>query len=296
MGIQRAYPSTDFQLRAMNQFRWSMYPQALELPQECWTALTKSIQVGEIDFENFVETEWKVPLPIIANGNVDAIVFWFDLNLGDAQISNSPSSDLQCIRPAAQYTDALAVESGQSLGICIQVQETRLHLHAQLPVRQLRSHGLPSWYIPMLLAQRRNDAYCDALQNALALDHSKTVLDIGAGCGLLSMLAAQAGAERVVGCEVSPAIYKTGRDILKVNNLDSKVTLINKDCLKMTVPEDLPDRADLAVFELFDSSLIGEGVLHFLAYAREHLLKENARYLVAREQPTTQGNSCKKRL
>jgi protein arginine N-methyltransferase 7 len=35
------------------------------------------------------------------------------------------------------------------------------------------------------------------------------------------------------------------------------------------------------VFELFDCSLIGEGVLHFLAYAREHLLCKNARYLPA---------------
>jgi hypothetical protein len=83
----------------------------------------------------------------------------------------------------------------------------------------------------------------------------------------------------VVGCEITPAIHKIGGDIVKINNLDSKVTLINKDCRKMTVPEDLPERADLAVFELFDCSLIGEGALHFLAYAREHLLKENARYL-----------------
>jgi len=278
-GIQWAYPSTEFQLQAINQFRWSLYPQPLELPPECWIALTDSVQVGELDFENFVETAWEVQLPIVASGTVDAILFWFDLNLGGAQISNAPDSALRCIKPAVQYTDAIAVESRQSLSVRVQVQETRLHFHTQPPVHELRSHGLPSWYIPMLVDNSRNDAYRIALDKALAANPSQTVLDIGAGCGLLSMMAAQTGASHVVACEVNPAISKIGTEVLKLNRFDDKVTLINKDCRKMMVPDDFPDRADLAVFELFDCSLIGEGVLHFLAYAREHLLKENARYL-----------------
>jgi protein arginine N-methyltransferase 7 len=279
MAIQWAYPSTDFQLQAMNQFRWSVYPQALELASDCWIQLTESIQVGEIDFEDFVATNWNVELPVIASGSVDAIVFWFDLDLGATQISSAPSSDLRCIRPAVQYTDPISVEAGHLLAARVQVAETRLHFHMHLPTRELRSHSLPSWYVPMLLDQRRNDAYRDTLQKSLALEQAKTVLDIGAGCGLLSMMAAQSGAEHVVGCEINPAIHKIGGNILKDNNLDHKVIIVNKDCRKMTIPEDLSDRADLAVFELFDCSLIGEGVLHFLAYAREHLVKENARYL-----------------
>jgi hypothetical protein len=35
----------------------------------------------------------------------------------------------------------------------------------------------------------------------------------------------------------------------------------------------------MAVFDLFNCSLIGSGILHFLAYAREHLLRDDARYL-----------------
>jgi predicted RNA methylase len=105
------------------------------------------------------------------------------------------------------------------------------------------------------------------------------VLDIGAGCGLLSMMAAQAGAAQVTSCEVRPAISTAGAEIVRLNGLHDRIRSINKDCRGMKVPEDLPDRADLAVFELFDCSLIGEGILHFLAYAREHLLKQNARYL-----------------
>jgi type III protein arginine methyltransferase len=58
--------------------------------------------------------------------------------------------------------------------------------------------------------------------------------------------------------------------------------LINKDCRHLKIPEDLSGKADLAVFELFDCSLIGEGVLHFVPYAREHLLKADAVYVPLR--------------
>ena len=63
------------------------------------------------------------------------------------------------------------------------------------------------------------------------------------------------------------------------NGAGDRVQIINKDCRHLQVPEDLPAKADLAVFELFDCSLIGEGVLHFLAYAREHLLASDAIYV-----------------
>jgi protein arginine N-methyltransferase 7 len=279
MGIQWAYPSADFQLQTMNQLRWSLYPQALELPAECWTALTAPTRVGEIDFENFTETSWDIELPIIARGAVDALVFWFELQLGKAQLTNAPGSELRCIRPAVQYTDSIEVLPGQSLPVHVLAHETRLHFKTRPAASQLRSHILPSWYMPMLLDRRRNDAYRAALDRALAPNSAQSVFDIGAGCGLLSMMAAQAGADRVVGCETQPAIANIAGQIIKLNGLDDTVTIRNRDCRSMKVPDDLAERADLAVFELFDCSMIGEGILHFLAYAREHLLKANARYL-----------------
>jgi protein arginine N-methyltransferase 7 len=131
----------------------------------------------------------------------------------------------------------------------------------------------------MVLDEARNAAFERALGKALHSSATETVLDIGAGCGLLSMMAARNTAVHVYGCEVNPAISRIASQIVKLNGFENRIKLINKDCRRMTVPDDLPLRADLAVFELFDCSLIGEGVLHFLAYARQHLLKENARYL-----------------
>ena len=279
VAVQWDYPASSFQLERINEFRWSPYPQALELPSHYWTTLSETTSIGEIDFENFAETRRNVQLPIVAAGRVDAIVYWYELELGKATISNAPDSPLQCIKPAVQYADSIPLEPGQSLSLRIQVDETRLYIETQPRPSHVRSRQLPSWYIPMLLDRQRNDAYRAALDLELQRRPAVSVLDIGAGCGLLSMMAAKAGAARVTGIEVSAAIAKTAQDIVKLNQFEEKIRLVNKDCRKIAVPDDLPERADLAVFELFDCSLIGEGVLHFLAHAREQLLKEDARYL-----------------
>lgn len=279
MAIQWRYQASSFELQLMNEVRWGFYPDALSTSPDHWTALSNPAPIGEIDFENFREAKWSIPVPINLSGSVDALVYWFELELGEARISNAPGSSLRCIKPAVQYVDSIPVERGQSLVVRINVRETRLHIETESVSSKLRSYQLPNWYIPMLLDRQRNNAFRAALANVLELKPSATVLDIGAGCGLLSMMAAQAGAAQVFGCEISPSISKLGQDIINQNGFDNKITFVNKDCRKMATPEDLPNRADLAVFELFDCSLIGEGVLHFVAYAREHLLKENARFL-----------------
>jgi len=85
----------------------------------------------------------------------------------------------------------------------------------------------------------------------------------------------------VVGCETDPAILATGREVVALNDGGGVVSLVGKDCRKLSVPQDMPRRASLALFEMFDCSLIGEGILHFLAHAREHLLTSDAVYLPA---------------
>jgi protein arginine N-methyltransferase 7 len=54
---------------------------------------------------------------------------------------------------------------------------------------------------------------------------------------------------------------------------------LDEACFANSVPHELPERADLAILDAFDVSLIGDGVLEMLSYAREHLLTEAARYL-----------------
>ena len=293
MAVQWRYPDAAdasqeamLALDAIGRLRWSAYPQALELGPEFWTALTAPAEIGTLDFANFVENAWDLSLPVIADGRVDAVLVWFELQLsglqpGETRISSAPDSDLRCLRPAVYYTDPTPLLTSESLTLRIQAQETRLHVRPSPPPTQPRAHGLPSWYVPMLGDAQRNAAYRNALRSALAAAPSQLALDIGAGCGLLSMFAAQAGATRVIGCEQQPVIAQIGREVVAANGWADSITLIAKECRTLTVPDDLPERADLAMFELFDCSLIGEGVLHFLAHAREHLLTADARYLPA---------------
>lgn len=278
MGVQWRYPGAGFVLDAVNPLRRSLYPQPLDAGSGGWTALTPPQPVGEIDFGAFAETTWSCTLPVTMDGTLDAIVFWYELDLGAAGIGNAPDGPLRCIRPAVQGVVAQPVRTGEGLALQVRVEETRLHF--RMPAASAaaaRPHALPGWYAPMLADEPRNEAYREAIARALAARPADLVLDIGAGCGLLSMMAAEAGAPRVVGCESDPVIAEAGRQVIARNGLDGPVTLLTRDCRQLAVPTDLPRRADLALFELFDCSLIGEGVLHVLAFAREHLLAPTAR-------------------
>ena len=281
MGIEWNYPGSGLNLEAMNRLRWSIYPQALEVDSRFWSARTQEVCVARIDFENFEETEYEISLPVTDGGRVDAIMFWFELDLGAARVSNAPGSELRCIKPAVQYCDPIAVQAGQGLQVRLRVEESRLYFEAQPPATLVRTDCLPGWYVPMLGDDCRNGAYRAALERALAGRPEALVLDIGAGCGLLSMMAVQAGAGQVVGCESDAGILEAAREIVAANGFDGSIALVGKDCRNMQAPGDLPRKADLALIELFDCSLIGEGILHFLAHAREHLLADDASYLPA---------------
>ena len=55
----------------------------------------------------------------------------------------------------------------------------------------------------MLNDVERNRSYEAGIEAAVREGGGRTVLDLGAGTGLLSLMAARAGAERVYACEAS---------------------------------------------------------------------------------------------
>lgn len=280
MAVQWVYPGTGYRLEPVERLRWSPYPQALELSSEHWRPLTPAVRLGSIDFEDFAETVWDVPMPVVSTGSVEALIFWYELDLGGACLDNAPGSALSCIKPGVQYTDPIEVtQGGEPLSLRVHVNENRLYLQTQPPATRLRTGSLPSWYLRMLGDRRRNDAYQASLLRAIGTRPCELALDIGAGFGLLSMMAAEAGAQHVLACEVDPEMAGAAADVIRLNGMEDRITLLHQDCREVRVPDHSPRRADLAVFELFDCSLIGEGVLHLLAHAREHLLTEHACYL-----------------
>ncbi|CAM9327937.1 unnamed protein product [Sphacelaria rigidula] len=130
----------------------------------------------------------------------------------------------------------------------------------------------------MLHDADRNRKYESAITNAVQAfirthDRPPVVLDIGCGTGLLSMLAARAGAEEVYGCELYKPLAQIAREVTELN-CKGKVKIIGKRSTDLEVGEgeDLPRRADMCVNEIYDSALLGEGCLPAFRHALANLL------------------------
>jgi tetratricopeptide (TPR) repeat protein len=150
------------------------------------------------------------------------------------------------------------------------------HINLSMVLDQL----VPPWHVPMMNDARRNAAYLEALRTAVKPDSS--VLEIGAGSGLLAMIAARFGARQVVTCEAVPLIAGTARAIVAANGLESSVSVISKKSTDVRVGVDLPQRANLMVSEIFSSELLGERVLSSIEDAKRRLLKPDAKIIPAR--------------
>jgi len=151
------------------------------------------------------------------------------------------------------------------------------HQEAQVYLQKLYARLVPPWHFPMMNDTYRNALYERAIENLVR--SGDVVLDIGAGSGLLAMMAARAGAEQVFTCEIVPPIAAAAAAIVEGNGLAAKVTVIPKKSTALVVGEDLPKPADLLICEIFDVGLLAEDVIPTLKHAKEYLLCANARMI-----------------
>lgn len=160
------------------------------------------------------------------------------------------------------------------------------------------SSGAPFavWHISMLNDLRRNEAYGAAIAAAVAA-HSvvapPVVIELGAGAGLLAVLAARAGAGAVYAVEASEDMQRRLRATIAANGVggavhvlpchSTEVRVATGDTAALSVsargdaaalqPQLLPRRADILVHEIFDFSVTGEGVLPSVADALRRLMR-----------------------
>jgi type II protein arginine methyltransferase len=137
---------------------------------------------------------------------------------------------------------------------------------------------VPDFHASMLADTARNAAYARTIE---ALAPGKRVLDIGAGSGLLAMIAARAGAASVVACERDPMLAATARAIVAANGLADRITVLAAHSSQLDRERDLAGGVDLVVSEIFAHDLLGEQVLASLAHARTALCRPGARFLPA---------------
>ncbi|XP_029459595.1 protein arginine N-methyltransferase 9 [Rhinatrema bivittatum] len=127
------------------------------------------------------------------------------------------------------------------------------------------------WHFTMLNDSRRNRMYWSAIRKAVQ-GGCRSVLDIGAGTGILSMFAKKAGALRVSACELSKTMYEVARDVVAANNMEGEIQLLHMKSQDIEIPKHIPERVHLVVTETMDAGLFGEGIVESLIHAWKHLL------------------------
>ncbi|KAK7240940.1 protein-arginine omega-N asymmetric methyltransferase [Aureococcus anophagefferens] len=122
-----------------------------------------------------------------------------------------------------------------------------------------------AWHWPMVDDAARF-AFFDAFLRREA--PGKRVLDLGAGCGALSLAAVGRGASFVVACERSPALADALRATLARGGVGAdRCDARDRDSRRLGAE----DPVDVVVAEILDAALLGEGVLPALADAyRKH--------------------------
>ncbi|NXM70543.1 ANM7 methyltransferase, partial [Serilophus lunatus] len=137
-----------------------------------------------------------------------------------------------------------------------------------------------SRYADMLHDKDRNVKYYQGIRAAVSRVKERgekaIVLDIGTGTGLLSMMAASAGADFCYAVEVFKPMANAAVKIVEKNGFSDKIKVINKHSTEVTVgPDgDMECRANILVTELFDTELIGEGALPTYEHAHKYLVQE----------------------
>ncbi len=152
---------------------------------------------------------------------------------------------------------------------------------ARQNLARLTEGTIPPWHFTMLADTGRNQAYREAIEAVVA---GKTVLDIGAGSGLLGMMALRAGATKVVGVEVLPELARVAEEIVEKNGYADQMSIVPLHSTALQIGAGLDAPAEVLVSEILDAGLIGEGVLDSHRHAIANLMVDDPIVIPARAE------------
>jgi protein arginine N-methyltransferase 3 len=124
----------------------------------------------------------------------------------------------------------------------------------------------------MLRDAARTNAYADALLKNSDFVKGKVVLDVGCGTGILCLLAAKAGAKKVIGVDMS-SIIERSKKVVKKNGYEDVITLVRGKLEDVTLPVEYGE-VDIIVSEWMGYGLYFENMLPAVMYAKEKYLKK----------------------
>lgn len=132
--------------------------------------------------------------------------------------------------------------------------------------------GLPYHY-EMVSDSKRVNPFMGAIRAACK---GKRVIESGTGTGIMSLLAAQAGAKKVYAVEKDPTIYKFAKGNIAHSPYANTIKLILGDTLKIKLKDLDGEKADVIIAENLSTWQVTEPQIPILNYANKHLLKKNA--------------------
>jgi len=118
----------------------------------------------------------------------------------------------------------------------------------------------------MLFDETRNRAYLEAMRAVITPD--TVVLDVGAGIGVLGLLAAKAGARHVY-CVEPSSVARHIKPLAEANGVGDRVTAIQSRIEEASLPE----KVDLILSVFTGNLLFTEDLLPSLYHARDRWLK-----------------------
>ena len=127
-------------------------------------------------------------------------------------------------------------------------------------------------YYDMLSDKVRMQAYRDAIFKTVK--PGDVVIDLGAGTGILSIWAVQAGASKVYAIEKTNAI-ELAKEIARANHCLDKIEFLNENSADV----ELPERANVLISETLGSFGIDENTLQFTIDARQRFLFDDAKMI-----------------
>jgi type I protein arginine methyltransferase len=124
----------------------------------------------------------------------------------------------------------------------------------------------------MLHDAQRTGAYHRGITHNRSDFEGKTVLDVGAGTGILSIFAAQAGARKVYAVEGTPSADYAVR-LIAANGLQDRIEVVRSRLDEL----ELPEKVDVIISEPWGFFLFHERMVEAFLIARDRFLKPGGR-------------------
>lgn len=131
--------------------------------------------------------------------------------------------------------------------------------------------GLPYHY-EMVSDVKRVTPFKRAIQK---VSKGKRVLESGAGSGILSILAAKAGAKKVYAVEIDPKIARFAEANIRKSGFQNHIKLIQKDIFKVTLNDLDSEKVDVVIAENLSTWQVTEPQIPILNYINKNLIKKD---------------------